>query len=414
MVKIWNAARNVGIAMLIASTAALGACEDEGTAEKAGKKVDEAVQDTQEAVKDAADSAEQKVEEAQEAAKEAMKKVTDPAEDAAEEAADEANEAAEDAKEAIGQHVWDTTRVGDVSEFVDKVLADGREQSAEIRVADHPPPRTLEIHASPLMAPSGGIGGAVLVLHDVTDLRRLEAMRTDFVANVSHELKTPLAAIQGLIETLADDEGMEGEVRQRFLGRARDQVLRLSALVTDLLALSQVESEARSLERRSLDLRDVLQESESRLDLTGRMRELDVAVELPDEIVPVLGDEEALGRIVDNLLDNAVKYTEDGGEIRVRLTTEGDHAAIEIGDTGIGIEERHLSRIFERFYRVDKARSRALGGTGLGLAIVKHLVEAHGGRVEVESEPGEGTNFRLLLPLDPLDAAGLVREAEEA
>lgn len=311
----------------------------------------------------------------------------------------------------VSQPLWDTTRIADVSDLIDQVLDDGEERSAEIRVADHPPARTLEVHVSPLEGHDGSVAGVVLVLHDVTELRRLEAMRTEFVANVSHELKTPLAAIQGLVETLADDGDMDAEVRQRFLGRARSQVLRLSSLVTDLLALSQVESEARTLERSGIDLRDVARESARRLDLTGRSPDLTLSVELPDEPVPVLGDEEALGRAVDNLLDNAVKYTESGGRIRLRLAPRGDSAVVTITDTGIGIEERHLDRIFERFYRVDKARSRALGGTGLGLAIVKHLVEAHGGGVQVESEAGAGSTFRILLPLDPLDAPG--REEQE-
>jgi two-component system phosphate regulon sensor histidine kinase PhoR len=305
-------------------------------------------------------------------------------------------------EDVLGKRLWETTRVAEIRDLIDGVLSDGEARTEEVRVADHPPPRRLQLNASALKGANGDAGGAVLVLHDVTGLRRLESMRTDFVANVSHELKTPLAAIQGLIETLADDGGMDGETRERFLERARSQVVRLSSLVTDLLSLSQVESESRSLERHPLDLREVLEESAGRIDLSGRSRRL--ALDLPDDPVAVLGDGEALGRIVDNLLDNAVKYTEDTDEIHLRLTTANDTATIEVQDTGIGIEPNHHERIFERFYRVDKARSRELGGTGLGLAIVRHLVEAQSGRIEVESVPGRGSTFRIHLPLEPLDA----------
>ena len=146
-------------------------------------------------------------------------------------------------KDVLGRRFWETTRVAEIRDLIDGVLSDGEARTEEVRVADHPPPRRLQLNASALKGANGDAGGAVLVLHDVTGLRRLESMRTDFVANVSHELKTPLAAIQGLIETLADDDGMDGETRKRFLGRARSQVVRLSSLVTDLLSLSQVESE---------------------------------------------------------------------------------------------------------------------------------------------------------------------------
>ena len=240
--------------------------------------------------------------------------------------------------------------------------------------------------------------GAVIVLHDVTELIRLETVRRDFVANVSHELKTPLTAIRGLLETLLDDASMDAEMRRRFLEKAHVQGLRLTALVQDLLALSRIESEEGAVEHRRMDLCETVRAAVRRIDptLTGRALTLDVS--LPDEPVYVFGDEEAIRQITDNLLDNAFKYTPDGGSIGVRVSRQEENAVIRVKDSGIGIEAIHLDRIFERFYRVDKARSRELGGTGLGLAIVKHLVEALRGTIDVASEVGRGTTFRVFLP----------------
>jgi two-component system phosphate regulon sensor histidine kinase PhoR len=239
----------------------------------------------------------------------------------------------------------------------------------------------------------------VVVLHDVTELRRLERIRRDFVVNVSHELKTPLTAIRGFIETLMDDPDIDMDTRSRFLARVNDQTLRLSTLVSDLLVLSRVEAEAGGIERRPVRLRQMLGECANRLT-AGRLGDsLAFEQEMPDEPVIVLGDEEGLRQVVDNLLDNAIKYTPKGGNVTLRLSVEEGSAVLEVEDTGIGIEAQPIDRIFERFYRVDKASSRELGGTGLGLAIVKHIVGSHNGRLAVTSEPGQGSTFRVTLPL---------------
>jgi two-component system phosphate regulon sensor histidine kinase PhoR len=303
------------------------------------------------------------------------------------------------APECIGQRIWEVTRIQEVCQMLETVLRDNAEHGREIRIADAPRGRILELHASPLRDAARAPAGAVVVLHDVTELRRLEAVRREFIANVSHELKTPLTAIRGLVETLLDDGRMSDETRRRFLEKARNQALRLSALVSDLLVLSRIESEEGAVERRPLDLRSPVRESARRLDPAGEGRDLLFRVSVPDDPVRVLGDEEAVRQIIDNLLSNAFKYTADGGVICLRLFVTNRHAIVEVEDTGIGIEPEHLDRIFERFYRVDKARSRDLGGTGLGLSIVKHLVDALDGQVDVESLAGKGTTFRVSVPL---------------
>jgi len=300
---------------------------------------------------------------------------------------------------AVGTHVVDTVRVAEVCEILETVIRENERHTREVHLVEQRATRILELYATPLLGSADGPAGAVLVLHDVTELRRLEAVRRDFVANVSHELKTPLAAMQGLIETVLEDEDMDAGTQQEFLRRALGQSGRLTALVKDLLVLSRIESEPGLAERRRLDLRRPLREAAERLEPVVRRAELRLETELPEEPLIVFGDEEGIRQIVDNLLDNARKYTAPGGQVRLRLWREGDDAVVEVTDTGMGIEPEHLGRIFERFYRVDKARSRSLGGTGLGLSIVRHLVQAHGGRVEVESTPGEGSCFRVRLPL---------------
>jgi two-component system phosphate regulon sensor histidine kinase PhoR len=263
----------------------------------------------------------------------------------------------------------------------------------------------IEMHAGPLTGGRGEVVGAVLVLNDVSELRRLEAIRRDFVANVSHELKTPLTAIRGLVETILDDPEMPVDVRQRFLERIEEQTQRLSTLVTDLLTLSRLESESSRREREVVDFRGVVDSSVRRLRGVAEGKGIHLETAFDGDALWVLGDEEQLRQMVDNLVDNAVKYTPEGGRVAVRLraaTEEGTgqtECLLEVDDTGIGIEPRHQERIFERFYRVDKARSRELGGTGLGLSIVKHIAKDTGGSVSLESRPGLGSTFRVRLPL---------------
>jgi two-component system phosphate regulon sensor histidine kinase PhoR len=253
---------------------------------------------------------------------------------------------------------------------------------------------TLQLHVA-AFPQSGERLGTVAVFHDITDLRRLESLRRDFVANVSHELRTPLTAIRGFAETLS--AGVPPERMRSYLEVVLRHAKRLGALIDDLLQLSRIESRQLHLEPVPIDVvnlaRSMLTDLEPRL---GEKR-LTAQVVRKDAL-PAQADRRALEQIFLNLLDNAIKYTEPGGEITLSVEGTPSEVRVEVADTGIGIPEADLPRIFERFYRVDKARSRELGGTGLGLSIVKHLVGAHGGEVAVESRVGIGTRISFTLP----------------
>lgn len=305
-------------------------------------------------------------------------------------------------EESLGKKIWEVTRVKEVSDVLSDVLKGGNEIKRKLRISGNPREEVIEMHSSPLLDGDGSVNGAVVVLHDVTELYRLENVRKDFVGNVSHELKTPITAVRALAETLMDDLDMDLAVQKRFLGKIREQSFRLSSIVTDLLTLSRLESENGAIQFSELDLRDTVRASVKALQPTGERRGIQVESDLRDAPIWVLGDEEALGQMISNLLDNAVKYTPRGGRVWVQLRADGQWAHVEVHDTGIGIEPVEQERIFERFYRVDKARSRELGGTGLGLSIVKHIARSHKGEVTVESSLGEGSSFIIRLPLAPI------------
>jgi two-component system phosphate regulon sensor histidine kinase PhoR len=235
----------------------------------------------------------------------------------------------------------------------------------------------------------------VLVLHDISTLRHLEMVRRDFVANVSHELKTPLAAIRGLAETILEDDSMASETRRDFLERVRLQTLRLSTMVEEVLVVSRLESDDHTVELLSVDAVEHTREAVQALLPLAEERKVDVQMVLPEGRLSVLATEEALRRIVGNLVDNGIKYTPSGGHVWVRLRREGERVLLEVEDDGIGIPPESRERVFERFYRVDPGRSRAAGGTGLGLSIVKHLVQALGGEVWLEPVPIRGSIFRV-------------------
>jgi two-component system, OmpR family, phosphate regulon sensor histidine kinase PhoR len=258
--------------------------------------------------------------------------------------------------------------------------------------------RFLSVRGNPL--PGQPSTGAVFVFHDVTELRRLERMRQDFVANASHELKTPLASIKAYTETLMDWALYDETVNARFLKRIDEQAERLNQLILDLLSLARLESGQEIFEHAPLCLVPVLESCvESHRD-RAQTKNLNLVFDpggLDDETM-VLADEEAIRQIVDNLVDNAIKYTPEGGTVSVVCHSDRNSATIEVADTGIGIPRSDLPRIFERFYRVDKARSRELGGTGLGLSIVKHLMQSIGGQIDVASRVGSGSTFTVHLP----------------
>jgi two-component system phosphate regulon sensor histidine kinase PhoR len=242
-------------------------------------------------------------------------------------------------------------------------------------------------------------GGVVVVMTDMSEVRRLEGIRQEFVANASHELKTPLASITACSETLLDGAVDDPEMCSHFLKTIQEQAERLSRLVHDMLALTRVESQGLARELHPVILDDVVAICESRHRQNALRKGIELELFRPPEVVRIFADEEPLEQILDNLLDNAIKYTNSGGQVSVRWKTEGRSALIEVEDTGIGIPQSHLARIFERFYRVDKARSREVGGTGLGLSIVKHMVQAIGGNITVTSRLGKGSLFAVRMRL---------------
>lgn len=297
-------------------------------------------------------------------------------------------------EESRGKALLEATRRYGVSEVVRRATERTREERSEIRIPHEGGDQWIEMRAAPLEK-----RGVVLVLHDVSHLRRLESVRRDFVANVSHELKTPITAIRGLVETILDDREMTADTREKFIRRIGGQSSRLASLVADLLELSRLESTDAGSRRDPVDVREPVREAAAERTAEGERRGIPLTLDLPPRPVMVHGSARELRQVADNLIANALRYTPGGGRVSVRLREEGDRAVLEVEDTGVGIDPVHRERVFERFYRVDKGRSREIGGTGLGLSIVKHIVLSHGGVVDLESETGRGSTFTVRLPL---------------
>ncbi|MDY0163653.1 ATP-binding protein [Desulfobotulus sp.] len=299
----------------------------------------------------------------------------------------------------VHRDVQEVVRNLDVLRFVQKALAADKTLEADMDLHQYGK-KVVHAHSSPLRDGSEVRIGTLFVIQDVTQLRRLEHMRKDFVANVSHELKTPLTAIKGFVENLREDAQTDPEEVQRFLAIIDRNVKRLIVLVDDLLKLSSIEQEADNedllLEERPVRevLASAIQLCASRID----EKKIEVILECSEDLKAPM-DATLMEHAAVNLLDNALKYSPEGSRIHIAAARETHFVRIAFADSGMGIAEEHLPRLFERFYRVDKARSRKLGGTGLGLAIVKHIMNAHGGKVAVHSRLGEGSVFTLYLPL---------------
>ncbi len=261
--------------------------------------------------------------------------------------------------------------------------------------------KTLHMQSSPLLDANKAQAGTLVVFNDVTHVRRLENMRRDFVANVSHEIKTPLTAIKGFVETLLQGSVDNPEEAARFLGIIKKHVDRLSAIVEDLLSLSRIEQEdeGKTIELADGHIKDVFQSAMQICRSKAEEKNIALSPECADQIAAQY-DARLLEQAVVNLLDNAIKYSEPQSTIRLKARPNHSEILISVEDQGMGIAKKHLPRLFERFYRVDKARSRTMGGTGLGLAIVKHIAQAHGGDVTVESTLGKGSTFTIHLPLN--------------
>jgi two-component system phosphate regulon sensor histidine kinase PhoR len=259
--------------------------------------------------------------------------------------------------------------------------------------------RHVAVSVSPIPDASGHPFGFVVVFHDITELKKLETMRRDFVANVSHELRTPLTAIRGYAETLLAGALEDRSRARQFLSVIDRHSERLSRLIDDLLTLSDLELGKTALKREAVYLENLVDEVFEILRERAERSKIALVRDIPPSLPLILGDPDRLQQVLINLTDNAIKYSAEGGTVRISAAAiDGPAVEVEVTDYGIGIPTTDLPRLTERFYRVDKARSRELGGTGLGLAIVKHIVQAHGGRLEIVSQVGVGTTVRFSVP----------------
>lgn len=300
-------------------------------------------------------------------------------------------------REIAGNTLVEAFRHPELQALVERARSVGHVTGAELELRG-PTPRFFEVSAATIRRPDGRLHGLILVFHDLTRLRQLERTRREFVANVSHELRTPLSLIKGYVETLIDGARDDPAVSLRFLQLIEKHADRLTYLIEDLLTLSQIESGQIVLNRQPTDLREQATRAMDDLAARAAARGVTLANRVPSDIV-VAADADRLQQVLFNLVDNAIKYGRPQGQVEVGGRAVDDTTAeVWVRDDGPGIPAESLERIFERFYRVDKGRSREQGGTGLGLAIVKHIVQSHGGQVGVQSEPGQGTTFRFTLP----------------
>lgn len=301
-----------------------------------------------------------------------------------------------------GSALLEVVRQTELIEAVRRVLAGEPRVEAEIATG------TLRQHffaATVASVRAGETSGAVIVLHDITALRKLERIRRDFVANVSHEFRTPLTAIQGFAETLIGGAIDDPQNRERFLGIILEHSRRLARLTEDLLKLSQMDAEKLELEIRPASVAQLVEACFETAQRRANEKELSLSLNLPSQLPDVAADSRRIQEVLQNLLDNATQYTLPGGKIVLSAEARNEEVVFTVADTGIGIPQADQPRIFERFYRVDVARSREAGGTGLGLSIARHLVEAHGGRIWVESELATGSKFHFSIPIFDVERA---------
>lgn len=303
--------------------------------------------------------------------------------------------------EAAGKLIWEVIRNDQIIKAVDEVAASGQRRQFQL---DPAPNRHFDVIICPVSYTATAhtaqkSSGLIIVVHDITQAMRYQDLRKEFVANVSHELRTPLTVIKGYAETLRDGAIDDTAKRDQYLDTIERHANQLSNLVNDLLELSRLDNQSTLPRRASIDLTALCRRVADLLAPAIAAKGHTLSLNIPNTTPPVLGNADYLERAVVNLLDNAIKYTPTGGRICIAIRVESTGAVIEVADNGIGIPKDDLPRLFERFYRVDRSRSREMGGTGLGLSIVKHVVQAHGGTVDVSSEINAGSRFRILLPL---------------
>ena len=300
---------------------------------------------------------------------------------------------------SIDQPIWQIVRIQEIIQAMEQAIETGNVVKTQMRRLQQSGDQVVDIYVAALHNDNRESVGAVIVLHDISELDRLVKVRRDFVANASRELKTPITAIRGLTETILDDANMPAQTRLSFVEKIHAQSLRLSSQVTDLMTISRLESDQGEQGFEPINISDIVNRSAEAIRPICQEKNLKLELDLSDDDIIINGDKQGLDQLIDNLIDNAVKYTPADGTISVSLHRDLTTAKLIVKDTGIGISHQHQQRIFERFYRVDKARSRELGGTGLGLSIVKNIAEQHGGSVSLQSPPGHGSSFTVLLPL---------------
>jgi len=312
----------------------------------------------------------------------------------------------------VGHPILEIIREADLDRLIAETLRTGTPQGHELIISDSQSnsPRRMQLSAVAMKNEADTATGAVVLFHDITQLKQADEIRRDFVANVSHELRTPLSILRGYIETLLDDPETSRDELERILEVMKRHSNRLGVLVDDLLTLAQLESANPNLQLSDVRLSELFAAIVHDWAKKFAEKKLSVDIAIAANLPIIRADETRLREVLYNLLDNSLKYTQPGGKICLQAQRSGEEIALSVSDTGLGISETDLPRVFERFYRADKARSRELGGTGLGLSIVKHIAQMHGGRVEAESKLGRGTTVRVLLPLDGSSEQAAVTE----
>ena len=297
---------------------------------------------------------------------------------------------------AAGTPLLDIIRDSDVIEPIRAALAELRPRIAEVLASDRK--RQLQVTVVPITGENGKASGVVALFHDISRLKQADEIRRDFVANVSHELRTPLSIFHGNLETLLEAGDLDQNEVRHIYGVMKRHSDRLNLLVNDLLSLARLESKEANLQLSQINVRDFLEKVTRDWAKRLAAKNLQLELQVPADFPAVRVDERRLEEVVHNLLDNAVNYSHENGRILIHAATLDREVALSVRDDGVGIAPADLPRVFERFYRADRARSRELGGTGLGLSIVKHIAQLHGGRVEAESTLGQGTTIRVILP----------------
>ena len=300
-------------------------------------------------------------------------------------------------KQIAGKSLIETTRHHEIEDIMLRAMKTGRVMTTSFEIS-YPEKKFLQASAVGVGASEGGICG-ILVFYDMTEIRNLENTRREFVANVSHELRTPLTSIKGFIETLLEGALKDPERSAHFLNIMQEDTERLARLIDDLLELSSLESGQTRLKLQPVSIKDEIEKALAALEPRLLKKNITVEKKIPAGVPQISADRDKLKQVLLNLLDNAIKFNRDGGRIIISASLSNGNLEVGVSDTGSGIPAEAVDRVFERFFRVDKARSRDAGGTGLGLAIVKHIVEAHSGRVSCENAPGQGALFKFYLPL---------------